>query len=144
MQEGKGFSIEAFPIFGQFSAAIKPGDGAFDDPALRQDDEALCLIRSFDDLDVEFGDGLLDAALEHVAAVSAIGIELVQNRIEAEKRRHHQDTAVAILNAGVVHEGMHQEALSVDENVPLLAFDLFTRIVTGQVREPPFSALFTL
>jgi hypothetical protein len=39
---------------------------------------------------------------------------------------------------------MHQEALSIDENVPLLAFDLFARIVTGQVRDPPFSALFTL
>ena len=42
----------------------------------------------------------------------------------------------------MVHHGMHQEALSIDENVPLLAFDLFARIVTGQVRDPPFSALF--
>ena len=74
----------------------------------------------------------------------SIGIELEQKRIEAEQRRHHQDTSITVLNAGMVHHGMHQEALSIDENVPLLTFDLFARIVTGQVRDPPFSALFTL
>jgi hypothetical protein len=51
---------------------------------------------------------------------------------------------------------MHQQALGVDENVPLLAFDLLARIPrvrpkagprTGcamRVVPPPFSALFTL
>ena len=38
----------------------------------------------------------------------------------------------------------HQEALRVDENMPLLAFDLLARIVPMRVVSPPFSALFTL
>jgi hypothetical protein len=39
---------------------------------------------------------------------------------------------------------VHQEALRIDENVPLLALDLLARIVAMWVVGPPFSALFTL
>ena len=40
---------------------------------------------------------------------------------------------------------MHQQALRVDENMPLLALDLLSRVVTRRInRGPPFSALFTL
>ena len=53
--------------------------------------------------------------------------------------------AVAILDVGGVHDGVDQQALRVDENVPLLALDLLSRIVARRVdRGPPFSALFTL
>jgi hypothetical protein len=42
-------------------------------------------------------------------------------------------------------EGMHQEALRIDKDVALLAFDLFARIVAARIDAgPPFSALFTL
>jgi hypothetical protein len=44
-----------------------------------------------------------------------------------------------------MHDGVHQEALRVDENMPLLALDLLARIVAMRVDAgPPFSALFTL
>jgi hypothetical protein len=43
-----------------------------------------------------------------------------------------------------MHDGVHQEALRVDENMPLLALDLLARIVAVRVINPPFSALFTL
>ena len=44
-----------------------------------------------------------------------------------------------------MNEGVHQKALRVDENVPLLALDLLSRVVTRRIdRGPPFSALFTL
>jgi hypothetical protein len=36
-----------------------------------------------------------------------------------------------------MHDGVHQEALRVDENVPLLALDLFARIVAMRIVEPP-------
>jgi hypothetical protein len=40
---------------------------------------------------------------------------------------------------------MHQQALRIDENVPLLALDLLSRIVAMRIdARPPFSALFTL
>jgi hypothetical protein len=54
-------------------------------------------------------------------------------------------SAIAILNVGSMHDGVHQQALCVDENVPLLALDLFARIIAMRIdARPPLSALFTL
>jgi len=40
---------------------------------------------------------------------------------------------------------VHQEALRIDKNVPLLALDLLACIVTARIDAgPPFSALLTL
>jgi hypothetical protein len=83
--------------------------------------------------------------LEGCALITAIGVELQVKGIEAEQRRHHQDAAVAILNVGGVNDGVHQKTLRINEDVPLLAFDLFARVKATQVNAgPPFSALFTL
>jgi hypothetical protein len=41
--------------------------------------------------------------------------------------------------------GVHQQALRVDEDVPLLAFDFLAAIVARRIdRAPPFSAPLTL
>ena len=66
--------------------------GAFDNPAPGQHDEALGLVWAFDDFNVEAG----DAALEHAAAVAAMGVELEPKQTEAEERRHHQHIAVPV------------------------------------------------
>jgi hypothetical protein len=40
---------------------------------------------------------------------------------------------------------MQEQALRIDQNVPLLAFDQLARIEAGRIdARPPFSALFTL
>jgi hypothetical protein len=40
---------------------------------------------------------------------------------------------------------MHQQALGIDEDVPLLALDFLARVVAGRIdARPPFSALLTL
>jgi hypothetical protein len=44
-----------------------------------------------------------------------------------------------------MHDGVHQEALRIDENMPLLAFDFLSRIIAMRVdATPPFSADLTL
>ena len=44
-----------------------------------------------------------------------------------------------------MNDGVEQQAYCIDKNVPLLALDLFTRIVPVRINaRPPFSALFTL
>jgi hypothetical protein len=45
-EEGERLSVEAFPIPGQSATATKPGEGAFDDPALGQNDEAFGVTQS--------------------------------------------------------------------------------------------------
>ena len=87
----------------------------------------------------------MTASAEHRALIAAIGVEFQQERIQAEHGRHDQRTAIAILDIGGVHDGVDQQALRVDENMPLLALDLLSRVVTRRInRGPPFSALFTL
>jgi hypothetical protein len=82
--------------------------------------------------------------LEARTLISSIGVELEKEGIEAKQGGHEEDAAIAVLNISGMHDGVHQEALRVDENVPLLAFDLLARIVAMRVVIPPFSALFTL
>jgi hypothetical protein len=44
-----------------------------------------------------------------------------------------------------MHDGVHQQALRIDEDVPLLALDLLAAIEARRINPaPPFSALLTL
>ena len=43
--------VAILPVLGETTAAIEPADGAFDDPALRFNDEAFGVVATFDDLD---------------------------------------------------------------------------------------------
>jgi hypothetical protein len=62
-----------------------------------------------------------------------------------EQRRQQQDAAIAILNAGGMHDGVQQQAQRIDENMPLLALDQLARIEPVRIDvRPPFSALLTL
>jgi len=103
------------------------------------------VIRALDDLDIHLCHYLRHGAAKHRALIAAVGVEFQQKRIHAEHGRHDQHAAVAILNVGGVHDGVDQQALCVDENVPLLALDLLARIIAVRIDPgPPFSALFTL
>ena len=103
------------------------------------------MIRALDDFDIHLRHYFRHGAAKHRALIAAIGVEFQQKRIPAEHGRHHQRAAIAILNAGGVHDGVDQQALRIDKNVPLLALDLLSRVVTRRIdRGPPFSALFTL
>ena len=77
--------------------------------------------------------------------ITAIRVELQKEWIHAEQGCHDECAAIAILNVGRVHNGVNQQALRIDENVPLLTLDLLSCVITGRInRTPPFSALFTL
>ena len=77
--------------------------------------------------------------------IAAVSVELEQERVEAEQRRHQQHAAVAVLHIGRVHDGLHQQALGVDQDMALPALDLLARVVARRInREPPFSAPLTL
>ena len=111
----------------------------------RQCDEPCGLIRSLDDLDVDARQNPFHPALELRSLITAVGIELDQERKGTEQTRHQQRAAVAVLDVGGVHDGVHQQALRIDEDVPLLALDLLACIVARRInRRPPFSALLTL
>ena len=144
MEDGEGFVVEVLPVFGEPAAAAQPCERAFDDPSQGQDDEALGVIRAFDDFDGDLRQALFHGLAKDRPLVSAVGDELFKERKASEQSPSHQRAAVAVLDVGCVHKGVHQEALRVDQYVPLLAVDFLARVIARRVIDPPFSADFTL
>src|ERR1700722_13233203 len=70
-------------------------------------------IHAFDDPDVHALENGPQRILELRPLIAAIGVELQKEGIEAEQRRHQEHAAVAVLNIGAMHDGVHQEALRV-------------------------------
>jgi len=86
---------QPFPILGQTAAAVEPGDGSFDDPALRQHDKAA-RIGSLDDLDVDLAADAGQPILEYWSLIAAVGVKLEQEWVRARTAkpsgaRRHRD-----------------------------------------------------
>ena len=137
--------VEVFPVLGQTATASQPTDGALDDPAFGQNDEAFGLIAAADDFSFEVGQDFCQGVVEPRSLIGSVGKELPQERIHPEQAHKQQDSSVAILDVGGVNDGVEQQAQRIYENVALLALDLLARIVAMRIDAgPPFSALFTL
>lgn len=123
---------------------VEPGDGALDNAALREHDE-LAHLGSLGDLEVEMAAAAAQSGLTVGALVPAVGVEFQQEGVEPEHLPSQQHTTIAVLDVGGVDDSLHQQALGVDEDVPLLALDLLACIVArGVDAAPPFPALFML
>jgi hypothetical protein len=117
----------------------------FDDPSFWQDREALCYVRTFDNLHIDVPHDVEQGCLELRALVAAIGVELQQEGIQAEQGGHHQHPAIAILQGGRMNDGVQDQTLRVYQEMALLAFDLLASVeAVGIDMGPPFSALLTL
>ncbi len=77
--------------------------------------------------------------------IGAVGEQFPEKGKQTEQCRQQRETAVAILNVGGGDGAVQQQALRIDQNMPLLALDKLARIEAVAVNaSPPFSALFTL
>ena len=116
----------------------------FDDPSLGQHHE-LARVGVPHDVNVHRTADPGQPVLELPPLVAGVGVKLHQKRIHSEQGRHEQHPAVTILDIGRVYDGLHQQALGVDEDVPLFAVDLLAAIEARPINpRPPFSALLTL
>ena len=145
LDEGERVAVEVLPVLGQSAAAVEPGDGAFDHPTPGLDDEALHAIGSLDDLGLEIGQDAGQGAVKDRALIGAVGEQFPEKGKQTEQGRRQRETAVAILNVGGGDDAVQQQALRIDQNMPLLALDQLAGIEAVAVdASPPFSALFTL
>ena len=77
--------------------------------------------------------------------IGAVGEQFPEKAKQTEQGRQQRETAVAILNVGGGDDAVQQQALRIDQNMPLLALDQLAGIEAVAVdARPPFSALFTL
>ena len=118
---------------------------SFDNPPPRQDFETFRRIGTLDDFGHEIGQSFLLRIAKLRSLIAAISEQLLQKRKLPEQCAQDEDAAVAILDISAMNDGMKQQAYRIDENMPLLAFDLLARIIAMWIdAAPPFSALFTL
>ena len=87
LEEGERGSVEVLPVLGQSPAAVKPGDGALDDPALRERDEAFDPIRAFADFGFEMRQDAGQRGVKDRPLVGAVGEQLFEIGEQAEQRR---------------------------------------------------------
>ena len=145
MEECERLSVQTLPVLGQTATSVEPSDRPLDDPALRQNRETVCRVRSLDDFHLDLPEDTVQGTLELRPLVAAIGVELEQKRMQAEDGGHQKHAAITVLDVRRVHDGMEQQALCVYQDVTLLALDFLARVIAMRVgRPPPFSALFTL
>jgi hypothetical protein len=105
----------------------------------------LARVAAPHDLDVHLAAGTGQALLELRPLVARVGVEFQQEGIQPKQRRHHQNPAIAVLDIGGMYDGVHEQALRVDQDVPFLSLDFLAAIEARRIdAAPPFSALLTL
>ena len=89
-QEGEGVAVQALPVLRQPAAAVQPGDGALDDPALWQHNEPPD-IGAPDDLDVYLAAGQRQPLLEFRPLIAAVGVQRQRERKQKQRKRRAAD-----------------------------------------------------
>ena len=71
--------------------------------------------------------------------IGAVGEQFPKKGKQTEQCRQQFEATVAILNVGGGDDAVQQQALRIDQNMPLLALDQLTRIEAGRIdASPPF------
>ncbi len=132
--DGTGVALE---VAGQAAVAADPGEGALDDPALGQDDEAMG-IAALDDLQGPRA-GLGNDPGHLWPLVAGVGEDALDKRKGSPRRAQQVTRAIAILHVGGVNRHAQQEAQRIDQDVALAAGDFLARIKALRVeRRAPF------
>ena len=112
----------------------------FDHPTPGLDDEALEPIGSLDDLGLEVGQDAGHDTVKDGPLMGAVGEQFPEKGKQTEQCRQQFEATVAILNVGGGDDAVQQQALRIDQNIPLLALDQLARIEAGRIdaQAPPF------
>ena len=92
-----------FEILCQSATATEPCESTFDNPSAGQNFEALRRVGTFDDFYRPFADTLQSPA-QFFSGIATIGKDMAQLRIARANRSKDAWSAIAILNAGVMHD----------------------------------------
>src|SRR6266436_3542020 len=105
--ESGGGSCIALEVARQAAVSTDPGEGAFDDPALGKNDEAMQLV-SLDDFQRP-GAGLCDGCGRLRSLVAGVGEDALDEGKEAARTLvKNQSRAIAILHIGRVDDDVQQ------------------------------------
>ena len=111
-------------VLGEMAVAVQPCKGAFDNQSAGQDNEALGVIGTLDDLKrpvADFGERLFQL----LSRIAAICEHMAQPREAVTNVFYHHWRAVPVLNVGAVDDGVNQKAVGVGDDMALSAFGLY-------------------
>jgi len=135
--EGDDRSRVALEIAGEATVSTDPGESAFDDPALGQNEESV-RVGSRDDRELPRA-RRFDGGSRLRAPIARVGENGLDERKAPARLAKNQARPVAILNAGGVNRDAQQKAERVDEDMALAARDLLARVIALRVqRRAPF------
>ena len=136
-KEDHGLAVlrQGLVVFGQATVLAEPGEGAFHDPALGQDDESPGRV-SFHDLD----NATAPAAdpMQELPGIGAVGKDHLQPTQASAQVLEQQPGAIAVLEVGRMHHQRHDQPERVHDQMPLAAVDLLGGV---EAAIPPFSAV---
>jgi hypothetical protein len=139
---GQGFG-KVFEVLGETPVASEPGESALDNPAARQDDEALPVVAPLDDLHTQRRH-LCHRSVNLPGVVAAIGPDQFEPREAPAYLVEDESGPVAVLDRGRVDDDAHRQPFRVDQGVDFAALHLLAGVVTHLVvSTAPFFADLT-
>ena len=125
------------------AVAADPSDGALDDPALGQHDEAVAVAAAHD-LHLPRA-GARDGSRHLRSLIAGVADDALDEGEQPARLAQQRLSPIAILHVGGMHDDGEQHADGVGQQVALAACDLLARAVTGRIeRRAPFCAPFAV
>ena len=106
---GNGAGDCGFEILCQPATATEPSESTFHDPSARQNFEAVRRVGAFDDF-YRPHTYTLQSLSQFISGIATIGKDMAQPGIARTDRSKDAGGAIAILNAGFVHDKSDQVA----------------------------------
>jgi hypothetical protein len=117
----------------------QPAKRTLNDPAMRQQDKALSVVRAFDDLQDPSSEG--GDPRHQLAGVVAVGPDQPQPGKSAPQLLKHPLGAVAVLDPRTMDHHDEDQPERIHREMTLAAFDLLAGVVAVR---PPFWGVFTV
>jgi hypothetical protein len=136
--EGGDSARVSLEITRQAAIAADPGQGSFNDPALRQDDKFVQFV-ALDDLDHPMA-GVGSGSRGARSLVAGIGEDALDEGEEAASAPiENQPRPVAVLKVGGMDDDVQQKTERIYQDVALAPDDLLARVKPLRIkRGPPF------
>ena len=117
----------AFEVFGEAAVAVEPREGAFDDPAPRDELKAHGLLRAFNNFESPVAVAL-QCRTQLFTSVAPVGEDVAQPREGGSDGFENQRRTVTVLDISPVNDPAYQKPVGVSDDMALASFDLFTRV----------------
>src|SRR4051794_23751114 len=132
-------------MLGEASASSEPCKSSFNDPSLRQDDKTLGCIRALDDFQFPASDQG-DGSRGRLALVAAVGEDLLDECEKSAGFGKNRQRPIPVLDAGGLDLTDQDHAQSIDDDMPLDAFDFLAGVIADGIDFSPaaFRALDAL